>query len=86
MHFKTFLNGVIIGVVLGVLFAPDSGEETRRKISKRAAGIKDSYDDLADNVTDAYQKVKTKATDIVNKGKDEYYDVKGDATESLYNN
>ena len=72
MHFKTFLNGVAIGIILGVLFAPDSGEETRRKISQRAAGLKDKYDDLADDVSYTYNKVKDKASKIVNKTKNEY--------------
>jgi len=74
MHFRTFLNGVAVGILLGVLFAPDSGEETRRKISQRAAGIKDSYDDFADDVSYTYHKVKNKASNLVNKAKDEYSD------------
>lgn len=79
MHFRTFLNGVAIGVLLGVLFAPGSGEETRRKISQRAAGIKDSYDDFADDVSYTYHKVKNKAGKIVNKAKDEYSDLRDEA-------
>ena len=75
MHFRTFLNGVAVGILLGVLFAPDSGEETRRKISQRAAGLKDSYDDLADDVSYTYHKVKNKASQFVNKAKDEYSDL-----------
>ena len=83
MHFRTFVNGVLVGILLGVLFAPDSGEETRKKISRRAQGIKDNYDDLADNLSNAYGKVKNKAGDIVNKAKQKFSDVKGE-TESMY--
>ncbi len=72
MHFRTFLNGVAVGIILGVLFAPDSGEETRRKISQRAAGIKDSYTDFADDVSYTYNKIKDKATKVVNKTKNEF--------------
>ena len=75
MHFRTFLNGVAVGILLGVLFAPDSGEETRRKISQRAAGIKDKYDDFADDVSYTYHKVKNRANEFVNKGKDEFSDL-----------
>lgn len=78
MHLRTFFNGIIVGLVLGVLFAPDSGEETRRKISQRAAGIKDSYDDLADDVSYTYQKAKNKVSNVVNKAKDDYSDLKDD--------
>lgn len=79
MHFRTFLNGVAVGILLGVLFAPDSGEETRRKISQRAAGLKDSYDDFADDVSYTYHKVKNRANEFVNKTKDQYTDLKDDA-------
>ena len=75
MHFRTFLNGVAVGIILGVLFAPDSGEETRRKISQRAAGIKDKYNDIADDVSYTYNKVKNKASSLVNKAKNEYTDL-----------
>ena len=83
MHFRTFVNGVLVGILLGVLFAPDSGEETRKKISRRAQGIKDNYDELADNLSNAYGKVKNTAGDIVNKAKQKFSDMKGE-TESMY--
>lgn len=79
MHLRTFVNGLLVGILLGVLFAPDSGEETRKKISRRAQGIKDAYDDFSDNVSDTYSKVKDKASDIVNRAKDKYDDLKDQA-------
>jgi gas vesicle protein len=83
MHFRTFVNGVLVGILLGVLFAPDSGEETRKKISRRAQGIKDNYDDLADNLSNAYGRVKDKAGNLVNKAKQKFSDIKGEP-ESMY--
>ena len=79
MHLRTFINGMLVGILLGVLFAPDSGEETRRKISQRTAGLKDSYDDFADDVSYTYHKVKNRANEFVNKTKDQYTDLKDDA-------
>ena len=38
---KSFLAGLGIGIGLGVLFAPTSGEETRRNISERANDLAD---------------------------------------------
>ena len=45
---KGFLLGLGIGVGLGVLFAPMSGEETRNNLSQRA-------NDLADTAREAYE-------------------------------
>ena len=50
-----FLGRAIVGGVLGVLFAPESGEETRRKITEalEKRGIKLSQtemDDLVDEI------------------------------------
>ena len=50
-----FLGGAIIGGVLGVLFAPSSGEETRKKIvdalEKRGIKLTDTeMDDLVDEI------------------------------------
>jgi gas vesicle protein len=83
MHFRTFVNGVLVGILLGVLFAPDSGEETRKKISRRAQGIKDTYDDFADDVSSTYRKVKDKASDIVNRAKDKINSAQNEA-ETMY--
>jgi gas vesicle protein len=83
MHLRTFINGILVGILLGVLFAPDSGEETRRKISRRAQGIKDGYDELADNVSDTYSRVKSKTSDIINRAKDKLSNTEED-TANMY--
>ncbi|MEP6464717.1 MAG: YtxH domain-containing protein [Parafilimonas sp.] len=83
MHFKTFVNGVLVGILLGVLFAPDSGEQTRKKITRRAQGIKDSYDDFAGDVSNTYRKVKDKASDFVNLAKDKINNAQ-EETETMY--
>jgi gas vesicle protein len=71
MHLRSFINGLSIGVVLGIFFAPDKGEETRRKISRKAAAvgdnIKDTYEDVADNVSGEIEQVKNEANKILRK-------------------
>jgi len=39
---KSFLAGLGIGIGLGVLFAPMSGEETRNNLTQRAGDLADS--------------------------------------------
>jgi len=42
---KSFLAGLGIGIGLGILFAPMSGEETRSNLSQRASDLADSARD-----------------------------------------
>ncbi len=53
------LAGLAVGAVLGVLFAPDSGKNTRERISDKAL-------DLTDNAKDSLYAIKDK----INNGKD----------------
>ena len=50
----TFLTGAAIGAGLALLFAPQTGEETRKK-------IKDISDKLADDAKDNYEKITKEA-------------------------
>jgi gas vesicle protein len=51
-----FLSGILIGAVIGagvaLLFAPDSGEVTRRKLSKKIKSLRDQAGDGADALGD----------------------------------
>lgn len=49
------LAGLAVGAVLGILFAPDSGKNTREKISDKAL-------DLADNAKDSIHSLQDKLT------------------------
>lgn len=50
----TFLTGAALGAGLALLFAPQSGEETRKK-------IKEVSDKVSDDVRDNYEKVSKEA-------------------------
>ena len=60
------LAGLAIGAAIGILFAPDSGAATRKKISKKggdyADGLTDQFNDLVDTMTTKFDKLKAEAT------------------------
>jgi gas vesicle protein len=45
---KSFLAGLGIGVGLGLIFAPMTGEETRGHLQRHAGKVKDTARDLVD--------------------------------------
>lgn len=67
MHIQSFLRGIAVGFLLGVLYAPDRGEVTRRKISKKTSDVKDAVKNTYETISDTVSKVKDKASQILHK-------------------
>ncbi|MFQ6107948.1 MAG: YtxH domain-containing protein [Candidatus Aminicenantales bacterium] len=63
----SFLMGAATGFVLGVLFAPASGQETRKKIQEQATKTgekaKETYDRIAQEAEKGIKVVKEKTTE-----------------------
>lgn len=76
------LAGAAVGAVLGVLFAPDKGTETRRKIAQKgsdlAGSVKDKYHEFSDSISEKFDAAKEKLTGIVSEGKKMSHDIKND--------
>jgi len=66
--------GGIIGAGMALLMAPQSGQRTRRDISRYAKRVKsradEAVEDLKDNVNDLVEAIGDKTEDLVEKGKD----------------
>jgi gas vesicle protein len=60
------LVGLLAGIAIGVLLAPDKGSETLRKIRSR---INDYTDQAADEAADEADDLANKAKSVINKGR-----------------
>jgi gas vesicle protein len=69
-----FLVGGIVGTALALLFAPQSGRETRKDISKTARRVKnkavDVLEETIEDVDDFVDNLREVAADIMDQGMD----------------
>lgn len=62
------LAGIAAGALIGVLFAPDKGSETRSKIVKKGEdyldSVKKKFNSLLDDISGAFGGRKTEVADL----------------------
>lgn len=79
------LVGVAAGVVIGLLFAPDKGSETRRKISQKyndlGDSLKEKYNDLVEGIREEYGAAKDKVNELAGNGNRRVPSMKGEPNE-----
>ena len=67
------LGGLAVGALLGVLFAPDKGSNTRRKIAEKGTDLKDNlkgnFNDFVVSIEDQYSNFTSNAEDVIEEGK-----------------
>jgi len=68
------LAGLTVGAILGVLFAPDKGSATRKKIAKKSDDmmddLKSKFTNLIDSVTEKFTTAQEDADELLEKGKE----------------
>jgi len=65
------LAGVAAGALLGILFAPDKGSVTRKKLTKKGAEfadeMKEKFDEFLENMSEKFDKTEDVVSEKVGK-------------------
>lgn len=68
------LAGLAAGAVLGILFAPEKGSETRKKIATKSGGLldelKDKYNNTLDSLASKLDGVHSETQDLYTEGRE----------------
>jgi len=62
------LVGFSAGLLVGILFAPAKGAETRGTITRRGNELKNKFNDLVDAIADKFDSLKAETEEMMEEG------------------
>lgn len=85
--FMGFLAGAATGALIGVLYAPDKGEKTRKKIKKNstryAEDMKEGVNDFMEEIKERFDGLKADVNETAKETKEKVEELKKKASTSV---
>jgi gas vesicle protein len=76
MSSTKIITGLFVGILVGILIAPDKGSATRKKLSK-------SVNDLSDHIQDIIETARGEANDLADEGIESVENAESQINEAL---
>ena len=67
-----FFTGVALGVIVGILIAPDKGSETRKKLTEKGKDLKNQFNDFVDSMSEKIDSLRNKAEEVADLPRETY--------------
>ena len=70
------VGAAAVGVAIGMLLAPETGQDTRKRIATTAGGLGNSLSDLFSSAKEGVGNLRRKGADLASRSKESYSDVR----------
>ena len=77
------LWGFTLGLITGLLLAPEKGSETRQRISRKANVLKDKFNEFVDSISERIDSFRDDSENMANSARREARSFAGDTRTSM---